>query len=284
MLWQEAVATYTPSVPASSCRECRSTSGEKLSQRRLRGFTLQQVRYAPGSDLSPHYHDRSFISLVVDGMYRESYGGEFTDSVPGTLRFLPAGITHSNHFSRETRCLLVEIQPEVLAHVRDASRPLDRPGEIQGVPAAWLANRLLQEFQGQDPASSLALEGMLLEILAEGSRSLNAKYTGPQPRWLRSARDYLEARFLEDIRLGEVANMAGVHPVHLAREFRRHYNSSIGEFVRARRIAHASRLLAHSETPIADIAINCGFSDQSHFSSVFKRQMGVTPAKFREAS
>ena len=123
-----------------------------------------------------------------------------------------------------------------------------------------------------------------MEILAEGSRRLQSKSAGRGPRWLRAAREYLEVRFLDDIRLNDVAQVAGVHPVHLAREFRRHYQSSIGEFVRERRIAHASRLLTRSATPIAEIAITCGFSDQSHFSSVFKRQMGVTPARFREAS
>ncbi len=284
MLWHESVMTLAPPREASLLRKFCGGSGEVLKQRRLPGFILQHVCYREGMDLSTHSHEKAYVSLIVEGCYEESYGGAFTESRAGALRYLPAGAPHANRFATDTRILRTEIQPQLMDHVRESSWTLDQPGEIQGVPSAWLANRLLAEFEGRDALSDLALEGILLEILAEGARTLQSKNAGRGPRWLRAAREYLETRFLEDIRLNEVAQVAGVHPVHLAREFRRHYQSSIGEFVRERRIAHASRLLARSSTPIAEIAITCGFSDQSHFSSVFKRQMGVTPARFREAS
>lgn len=284
MLWHDSGTALAIAAEPSPAREWRTPSGEVLKQRRLSGFTVQQVRYHPGTEISAHCHEQAYVTLVTEGHYLESYGGEFFRVGTGALRYLPAGFLHANRFPSEMTCLRVEIQQRVLDQIRESSRMLERPGEIQGVPAAWLANRLLLEFHEQDSVSGMALEGMLMEILAEGARSLQAKASGPTPRWLRSARAFLEMRFLEDIRLNDVAQIAGVHPVHLAREFRRHYRRSIGEFVRELRVAHASRLLAHSSTPIAEIAINCGFSDQSHFSSVFKKQMGVTPAKFREAS
>ncbi len=84
--------------------------------------------------------------------------------------------------------------------------------------------------------------------------------------------------------LSEIAGAAGVHPVHLSREFRRFYACTVSDFMRKLRIEHASHLLADTETPLAEIAMICGFADQSHFSAVFKREVGLTPSRFRNVS
>lgn len=67
---------------------------------------------------------------------------------------------------------------------------------------------------------------------------------------------------------------AGVHPVHLCREFRRHYRVTIGDFLRSLRIDRARTLLINTRDPICDIALACGFADQSHFSTTFKTPRG----------
>ena len=93
--------------------------------------------------------------------------------------------------------------------------------------------------------------------------------------------EIVETRFLEPLSLAEIASAVGVHHVHLSREFRRHNNYTVGELIRRRRVEHACHLLAHSHMSLAEIALTCGFSDQSHFSLMFKRHMGMTPSKFR---
>jgi AraC family transcriptional regulator len=72
-----------------------------------------------------------------------------------------------------------------------------------------------------------------------------------------------------------------VHPVHLAREFRRFEHCTIGEYVRRLRIEQACRRLTHSTDPIAAIAAEAGFADQSHFARTFKRVVGMSPVQFR---
>src|SRR4029077_9438463 len=101
------------------------------------------------------------------------------------------------------------------------------------------------------------------------------------PRWLQQATDIVEARFLERLSLTSIATEVGVHYVHLSRQFHKFNRCTIGELIRRRRVQHASHLLAHSRTPLAEIALICGFSDQSHLSFLFKRYMGLSPSKFR---
>jgi AraC family transcriptional regulator len=78
-----------------------------------------------------------------------------------------------------------------------------------------------------------------------------------------------------------IADLVGVHPVHLASTFRQHYRCTIGEYVRHLRIEFACRMISSSEASLADIALAAGFFDQSHFSKAFKQLTGMTPSQFR---
>ena len=81
--------------------------------------------------------------------------------------------------------------------------------------------------------------------------------------------------------LVELALDIGVHPVHLARVFRKNFDCTVGEFVRRLRIERACKEIAESSAPISEIALALGFYDQSHFSNTFKRFTGMTPAAYR---
>jgi AraC family transcriptional regulator len=72
-----------------------------------------------------------------------------------------------------------------------------------------------------------------------------------------------------------------VHPVYLARSFRERYGVSVGEYVRRLRLDWAAAQLSATETPVATVAAEAGFADQSHFTRAFKRHMGLTPGRYR---
>ena len=265
-------------------RKIRDTSGEMLSKREIPGFTLTEDRYPSGFVLPKHHHRHAFLTFVLEGSYLEIYDGRSYVCGPGTLRYLPAGEAHENDFQAGLRCLHVEIRDQVLERVREQARILERPSEITGVASSWLANRLYIEFCRRDTVSPMAMEGVILEILAEGARTAETRPATGGPRWLSRAREIVETRFLEPLSLAEIASAVGVHHVHLSREFRRHNNCTVGELIRRRRVEHACHLLAHSQMNLAEIALTCGFSDQSHFSLMFKRHMGMTPSKFRNVT
>ena len=69
---------------------------------------------------------------------------------------------------------------------------------------------------------------------------------------------------------------------HFARRFRRSFDASPHEFVLRQRVARARQLLERRAIPIHDVALACGFADQSHLNRVFKNQVGTTPGRFRE--
>lgn len=265
-----------------SARPFRSTSGDILQQRTLPDFRVSEALYPGGLVLGLHMHENAYFSLVLEGSYVETYKGTSAVCGTGSVRFLPARELHANRYETDVRCLLVEILPSALERISGYSAVIRTPGEVGSAKAIMLARRFESEFREKDDVSLLAMEGVLLEMCAEGARSVGTPLKRVTPRWLQRARDLLDQRFLDVPSLTEIATVAGVHPVHLSREFRKHYDCTIGEYLRKLRVEHASRLLANTDTTLSEIALTCGFADQSHFSATFKRTMGITPARFRE--
>ena len=113
------------------------------------------------------------------------------------------------------------------------------------------------------------------------SRDADEPHLCRSPAWLRSAEELLRTRLGDCIGLSELAELVGVHAAHLARSFRVRYGVSVGEYGRRVRIEWAAAEVARGDRPLAEIAVETGFADQSHFTRLFKRHMGTTPAKFR---
>jgi len=274
-------ATFDKPFAASPVTD---TSGNVVRRRDLTAFSLSESIYPKGLTLSKHCHTHAYLSFVLSGSYMEKYADRECICSEGALRFLPPSELHENDYGTGARCLLVKIEPAVLDRLGEHSPVLSSPGEVAGLASSWLANRLYREFAAEDDVAPLAMEGVLLEILAESARAIGEGSAAHAPAWLRRVREALEDTYLQAPSLADLAAIAGVHPVHLSREFRKNYQSTIGEFIRKRRIEHACKLLASSETALSEIALTCGFSDQSHFCAMFKGHTGLTPAKFRDMS
>jgi len=124
------------------------------------------------------------------------------------------------------------------------------------------------------------VESLALGVLAEASRRDEAAARPPVPLWLLVAMALIEERFREPLSLAAVARSVGVHPVHLARTFRRVHQTTVAAHVRQLRVEFARGLLG-SPAGLSEIACAAGFCDQSHFSRCFKRHTGLTPAAYR---
>ncbi|HTS48418.1 MAG TPA: AraC family transcriptional regulator [Bryobacteraceae bacterium] len=268
-------------IDEALCFHSKELAGDVLRRRSVGPFVLSEQQYAAGMTLPQHVHQQALLTFVIEGTMRDNYDGQVNVCRPGALRFLPAGELHANEFETSVRCLHVSIGRDVMDSLERRSLLPGKAAEIRGLSATWLANRLYAEFSRADQASAIALEGVVLEILAEIARLQVKPDPALAPRWLRHATEIVESRFLERLSLAEIASEVGVHYVHLSRQFHKYNRCTIGELIRKRRIQYASHLLAHSQTPLAEIALICGFSDQSHLSFLFKRYMGLSPSKFR---
>jgi AraC family transcriptional regulator len=97
------------------------------------------------------------------------------------------------------------------------------------------------------------------------------------------ARDFIVAHLDQPLSIARLAELCDVHPARLARAFRRETGVGPGEYQRALRLRHALRLVAETDAPLSEVALACGFCDQSHFSRAFKAVYGCAPKTYRRA-
>lgn len=260
------------------------THGDILRWRRVGGLVLAEVRYQPGRRVQRHVHADARFVLVLAGAITEIRGDDTHTYGASTLLFRSAGEPHAYVVSRAgATCLVVGVDASWLARARVHAPVLEQSTAFRGGFVLHLAHRLHGEFRLRDEVSRLAIESLALGVLAEASRRAAKASDRPAPGWLQRARALVDAQFARPLPLVEVARHVGVHPVHLARTFRQVHQITFAGYVRHVRIEFARRELAVSGAPLGDIAVAAGFCDQSHFSRLFKRYTGQTPADYRLA-
>jgi AraC family transcriptional regulator len=256
--------------------------GQTQIENKLPGLVLTETLYPPRLLVPQHSHQNAYFCFVLSGSYTETYGTNTRNCTASTLAFHPPGEVHSEKFDDSAvRSFNVEIEASSIQRIRQYSPIFDRAGHLHGGEAAGLAIRLYGEFRRMDPVSPLAIEGLVLEILATASRASSGNGRHRSDIWLKQAEMLLQLRFAEKLSLDDIANNVGVHPVHLAREFRRCFGCTVGEYLRQLRVESARRVLSDSSTPLKDIALNAGFFDQSHFCRTFRKHTGMTPKEYR---
>lgn len=266
-------------------RNSRLTTSVELSRREVGGFTLSECVYPAGLKMPKHDHEPAYFSLVLRGSYTETIGKTELTAKPSSLIAHPSGRSHSVAFhGREVRIFRTDVPPQWMERLREHSVGDYSPACFKGGAAVGLALRLYREFRVADRYSALVVEGIMLQLLAEISRKNEPSQERRGPSWLERAREILHEQSGVNMTLGSLASEVGVHPVHLAHEFRKFYRESVGEYVRRLRVERACRAIAQSARPLSEIAVDSGFYDQSHFSNTFKRYTGLTPAAFRSAA
>jgi AraC family transcriptional regulator len=256
--------------------------GNITASREVSGLNLTDTTFAPGLRLPKHSHENAHFCLLLQGQFTERCNNRTLECKPMSLSFLDAGETHSDHFhGPAVRCFIIDVGPSWIEHAREYGVRLYGSANYEGGLLSHLALKAHTEFCKGDKSSQLAIEGLGLELLAEASRHPNSTLDRSAPVWLIQAREMLHAHFSESLTHTQIASSVGVHPVHLAREFRRHYQCTIGEYVRRLKVEYACLQISVSDASLHQIALAAGFFDQSHFARTFKQIMGVTPGNYR---
>jgi AraC family transcriptional regulator len=231
-------------------------------------FKVSEVAFPANRRLPWHSHPLGCIAVVVDGVVDKRFARFEAGARTGALITMPPKEPHQDRFGRGGAAIVV-VESQALV------------GQVSCAPdaeAALVAMRIRRELAHPDSFTPLAIEGLALELTALAGRGCSPTRG---EKWVERARSLLLERFRESVTPGEIAAEIGVHQAHLARVFRTRYGESLGEFVRRLRLQWAAQQLASADLPLAVLAVEAGFCDQSHFTRAFRRQYGVTPARFR---
>lgn len=261
------------------------------------GTELLDARFVRHS-FPRHSHDAYAFGLVLEGRTRFLARGELHIAGAGSLLLHDAGAVHTGEPDGEEgwRHRMIYLAPASLAHLAalDADRcavALPSFGEPLAADPGF-ASRFLSTFAalnraGHDPlAAGEALHGFARDAVRRFARRGNALPSAParaSTRTLDRVRERIEADCTDPGLLGlhALAAEAGLSPTHLVTAFRRRFGLPPAAFALQCRVRHAKALLAGTGLPLAAVAAEAGFYDQSDLSRHFVRHLGLPPGAYR---
>lgn len=247
----------------------------------LDGIEVRQIDYPPGLEQPTHYHSWTSVTLVLHGGLEERVGGAVENAAPLSVVVKPAGTEHADRIGPSwTRTLQIALRPDFLEAADGEESPFHAWRWLHAGVAARYFLRVLARFRGSgtDP---LGMEAAVFDFLGSLTPDDRRPPPGAPPRWLVPVAEEIDECFASGLQVRALARKAGVHPVSLTRQFRRHFGTTVSERIRLRRIQAAVGLLSRPETTLPDVAYSTGFADQSHLCRVFKAATGMTPGAFR---
>ena len=151
-----------------------------------------------------------------------------------------------------------------------------------------LVSSLLPAFEHPAQASRLFVEHVTMAVGTHaataygGMRSVVRPQRGGLAPWqMKRVEDTLAANLEGDVSLADLANDCGVSVSHFSRAFRQSKGVSPHQWLLRHRIEQAKTLLSDRTLSLSDVALSCGFADQSHFTRVFARITGISPGAWR---
>ncbi|WP_437807371.1 helix-turn-helix domain-containing protein [Sorangium sp. So ce1078] len=242
---------------------------------------LSVQRYS--AEVIAHRHAHHQLVLPVEGALSLSMAGRELKAAGRSGVLVPCEARHAFAASDRNRFLVIDV-PLASAEALGAAPWLER---IAGGPialdaaAALLVHAAAAEL---DEGGSVALRrqwaGLLVLTLAErGER-------GPEraPEKLRRALRFIEEHAHEPLTVADIAARAELSPGHLHHLFRTVLGTTVQARIADLRLARATELLSRTELGIAEIALRCGYADQSCLTRSLRRRHGVTPAAVRRAA
>lgn len=236
------------------------------------GASIRRVVDRSGTHVPEHAHDWPVLSIFIIGAYwnRTEIGETFIDG-PSAILYR-AGVPHANTIgSAGFEQLEIEFDPAWLGHLTPADAPVVRwIGGRPGAAARELARRCVHE--PDENRFRMALRRYFETAGRETARA--------PAGWVGKATQRLKKNTASKIR--DLAGELGLHPSWLGSAYKRAAGEGLQEAAARFRVEQAARLLRETDEPLAAIAADAGFCDQSHMNRTFRRVLGRSPSAVRE--
>jgi AraC family transcriptional regulator len=247
------------------------------------------TRYA-----EPNHHTLSLYLSGGDAICRRRDGGRIGNDGAGSLCVMPRGIT--SDWDVSGRVAMFHLYIARGAFERAVVEALDAdPAAVELRDETYfrdarieaLIREAMLPLTWDEPAERVALGHaaqallayMVARLTTRGPAALRAR-GGIPPARLRRIAEFIDAHLDAPLGIEDLAGVAGLSPYYFARTFKRATGETPHGFVLRRRIERAKQLIATAEMPLAEVAIACGFSSQSHLTQRFRALSGMTPRQY----
>ncbi len=263
------------------------------------GLRLEHCQLRAGQLPAHHHHEHVVLLSLTDGCKGElitsSGVGVSGTQTRGNVCVLPSGLEHQAALEQNSEHLALYVDPlliakaaseaELFGSVEIVERYTRHDNVITSVGMALLGELESEGLSGRLYAESLA-NVLAVHLLRYYSVSTSRAITftgGLSAKKLRDVTAFIGDNYHRDLKLAELAQVAGMSSFHFAREFKRTTGTTPHQYLIKLRVERAKTLLAKKDLPLIEVGLQTGFSHQSHFTRLFRRVTGTTPNAYRLA-
>jgi hypothetical protein len=221
----------------------------------------------PGVEFS-HYEDKCTFDYII-----EKY--KITDPAILTLAAIVRGADTDRHDIASQASGLWAISAGLAYNIKNDNELLQRGMMIYDALYSW-ARHLQKEKHSQNP-----IDNLFIDVFNKFIKQKSAQKK--IPGWVKELKEIIQDQIDTNLNLTDISKSLDIHPSYLSREFSKHFdNLSFGEYIRKLRIEKATELIKASSYSLTEIAYLTGFSDQSHFTRIFKQHTGKSPSSYKK--
>lgn len=254
--------------------------GSMSHEHKFNGIILSEYDYSsPKTDW--HFHENPYLMYLIEGNLYDINKKQKTVCPSGSLLLHNWQEPHYNEkHSRNARGFHIEFETDWFKQNQLNIGLWEGSQLIKNPNIHHLIAKLYFEFKCNDIYTNVSTELLLLQ-LCENIESEQSMITYNEPRWVKSLREILDSE-TTNLSLNYLSKELQVHPAHLSRAVPKYLRTTLGDYIRRQKIKTAINYLLSSNTSLTQIAHLCRFSDQSHFTRVFKMYMGMTPKQYQQ--
>ena len=252
----------------------------------------------PGSDKPEHRTTMHIVAIALNCVLGERwFDGHFQREylTPGATAIIPTGTLHRSLWRKEAQFMFVAVDPRLLERL---GQEVAAPDNFELIPHfAILQDPLIQGiiFSLKDELESTGIKGsfyveqltttLAIHLLRKyGVRKPQiSTYSDGLPKYkLRQVLEYINANLECDIKLVDLAELVGMSQYYFCQLFKQSIGIAPYQYVIQQRVERAKQLLKCRDVAISEVALVCGFANQSHFTKHFRKLTGITPKAYRD--
>lgn len=243
------------------------------------GISVVETEYHQKVYEGWHSHSNAHITYFLKGGTTEKRksGNKMVGS--GSLLFYHSDELHLNQNTLfPSRNINIEVENHLLEGMNLSEGMIERSLE-NGLHAKFLILKIFKETLTADAYSGDSIM-MLFSQLSD--KSLSLKHYRTAPVWIKHVEELLNDCWNENPSLNDLSKVLQLNPITISKHFPKYFGCTFGEYMRRLKVDRSLLLVQDSKNSLTEVAMQCGFSDQSHFIRTFKSQTGFLPKQFQK--
>lgn len=223
----------------------------------------------------PHFHENAHLNFILSGGVIDKRQKSEAEVKSGEMMFFYAGEPHQTIYKCFPEINISFTINESLFADKSFGETCQIESLSKSANTKFTALKIYKELAIQDEFSHSSIEMLIMNLFSAETKTKNE-----HPKWVEKVIELLNDSWNEPLSLKDLAKAANVYPTTISKHFPKYVSCTLGEYRRRLKIEKSLGFIKTSNQSLTEIAYQCGFHDQSHFTRTFKHLTGFLPRQY----